>query len=141
MLFLCAHVVEKEAEKRTKEIETEIEVMRSKAATDSHYYDITKTAEVGFFSDLYDLYHVEYDAEFTGINHVSIGPSVFYEYYDSSGGFSEKAHRIGATIGIRYSMTNSLTLGLDYRYLWKDSNLDGGDYTQNLVFLSAFYKF
>jgi hypothetical protein len=37
--------VEKEAEKRTKEIETEIEVLRSKAATDSHYYDVTKTAE------------------------------------------------------------------------------------------------
>jgi len=38
-------IKEKEAEKRTKEIETEIEVLRSKAATDSHYYEVTKTAE------------------------------------------------------------------------------------------------
>lgn len=110
-------------------------------STFQHRLSFSKTAEIGFFDDFYNLYHVEYDAEFTGINHVSIGPSVFYEYYDSSGGFAEKAHRVGATIGIRYSMTNSLTLGLDYRYLWKDSNLQGADYTQNLVFLSAYYKF
>jgi len=38
-------IKEKEAEKRTKEIETEIEILRSKAQTDSHYYQITKTAE------------------------------------------------------------------------------------------------
>lgn len=46
ILYLYSHIAEKEAEKRTKEIETEIEVMRSKAATDSHYYEVTKTAEV-----------------------------------------------------------------------------------------------
>jgi hypothetical protein len=110
-------------------------------STFQHRLSFSKTAEIGFFDDFYNLYHVEYDAEFTGINHVSIGPSIFYEYYDSSGGLSEKANRVGATIGIRYYMNNSLTLGLDYRYLWKDSNLPGADYYQNLVFLSAYYKF
>jgi hypothetical protein len=110
-------------------------------STFQHRLSFSKTAEIGFFDDFYNLYHVEYDAEFTGIKNVSVGPSLFYEYYDSSGVFGEKASRVGATIGIRYYMSNSLTLGLDYRYLWKDSNLEGGDYNQNLVFLSAFYKF
>ena len=53
----------------------------------------------------------------------------------------EKADRIGALIGARYYWTNSITVGLDYRFLWKDSNLEGGDYYQNLVFLSVYYKF
>lgn len=106
-----------------------------------HRISFSKTSEVGFFSDYYDLYHVEYDAEYTGIRKVGIGPSIFYEYYETSGNIAEKANRIGATLGLRYYLTNSLTLGLDYRYLWKDSNLAGADYTQNLVFLSAYYKF
>jgi len=38
-------IKEKEAEKRTKEIETEIETLQRKSATDSYYYEITKTAE------------------------------------------------------------------------------------------------
>jgi len=38
-------IKEKEAEKRTREIETEIEILQRKAATDSYYYEITKTAE------------------------------------------------------------------------------------------------
>jgi len=38
-------IKEKEAEKKTQEIATEIEMLRSKAQTDSFYYEITKTAE------------------------------------------------------------------------------------------------
>jgi len=38
-------IKEKEAEKRTKEIEIEIEALQRKASTDSHYYEITKSAE------------------------------------------------------------------------------------------------
>lgn len=106
-----------------------------------HRLSFSKTAEIGFYSNYYDLYHVEYDAEYTGIRKVSIGPSVFYEHYETSGELGEKADRIGALIGARYYWTNSLTVGLDYRYLWKDSNLPEADYYQNLVFLSLYYKF
>jgi len=38
-------IKEKEAEKRTKEIEIEIEALQRKASTDAHYYEITKSAE------------------------------------------------------------------------------------------------
>lgn len=106
-----------------------------------HRLSFSKTAEIGFFSDYYDLYHVEYNAEYTGIQKTSVGPSVFYEYYESSGNFNEKASRVGAVLGIRHYLTNSITLGLDYRFTWKDSNIEGADYYQNLVFLSAYYKF
>ncbi len=106
-----------------------------------HRLAFSKTAEVGFLSDFIDLYNVEYDADWKVMEKLEVGPSVFYEHYTSSGSLGEKADRIGAAIGFRYHFTNSLTLGLDYRYIWKDSNLEGQDYYQNLVFLSLYYKF
>jgi hypothetical protein len=101
----------------------------------------SKTSEIGFFSDFYELYHIEYDADYTGIPDTEVGPAVFYEYYKASGPDAEKASRIGAGFGIRRYLTKSITVGLDYRFLWKDSNIPGADYYQNLAFLSVYYKF
>lgn len=106
-----------------------------------HRITASKTAEIGFYSNYYDLWHVEYSANFTGIRDTEISPTLFYEYYESSGTLSEEAHRYGASLGIRHYLTNSITLGLDYRFLMRDSNLDGADYYQNLAFLSIYYKF
>ena len=68
-------------------------------------------------------------------------PSLFYEHYETSGRFAEEGDRIGAALALRYHLTNSITLGLDYRFIWKDSNLPDADYYQNLAFLSLYYKF
>ncbi len=109
--------------------------------TFTHRLSASKTAEIGFETNYYDLYHIEYSADWTGIDKMQIGPTLFYEYYDTSGAFPEQAWRVGAAIGIRRTFSDSITVGLDYRFILKNSNLDGADYYQNLVFLSAYYKF
>ena len=102
----------------------------------------SKTTEVGFSSDFYDIYHIEYSADWRIMqDKVQLGPTLFYEYYETSGDVGENAHRFGAAFGVRYHFSNSITLGLDYRYIYKDSNLAGNDYYQNLAFLSLYYKF
>jgi hypothetical protein len=101
----------------------------------------SKTSEIGFGSNFYDLYHLEYDAEWKISERTSVGPTLFYEYYKTSGTDREKANRYGATFGIRHHFSNSFTLGLDYRFILKDSNLEDADYYQNLAFLSLYYKF
>ena len=104
----------------------------------------TKSAEIGFGSNFYDLYHVEYAADWKITESLSLDPSLFYEHYTTSapvGTVGEKADRYGAAIGLRYIFTPSITLGLDYRYVYKDSNLPGLDYRQNLVLLSLYYNF
>ncbi|HEV7402776.1 MAG TPA: hypothetical protein VGO11_07625 [Chthoniobacteraceae bacterium] len=101
----------------------------------------SKTLEVGFFTNYYDIYHVEYAFDWKKFRKTEISPTLFYEYYETSGELSEKAHRVGAALGIRHYLTNSITLGLDYRFIYKDSNFDGFDYYQNLGFLSVYYKF
>jgi hypothetical protein len=106
-----------------------------------HRLSYSHTAEVGFTSDFYVIDHVEYGADWKVFEHAELGPTLFYEHYTSSGTGSEDADRVGLAFGIRYHFNNSLTLGLDYRFIWKDSNLQGADYYQNLAFLSLYYKF
>ncbi len=101
----------------------------------------SKTAELGYQSNFYDLYHVEYSIEWAIREKTTIRPIFFYEYYQTSGPESEDAHRFGAALGIYHVLTDNFTVGLDYRYLVKDSNRNGADYTQNLGLVSLFYKF
>lgn len=106
-----------------------------------HRVSGSKTAEIGFYSDFYDLYHIEYDAEWQINEKWDLGPALFYEYYESSGSEGEQAHRYGASVGIRTHLSDSITVGLDYRFILKDSNLDDFDYYQNIGMLSIYYKF
>ena len=106
-----------------------------------HTLTASRTAESGLGSNFYDLYHFEYSADWLFLEKTSVTPTAFYEYYETSGISSEEASRLGFALGIHHTYSNSLTLGLDYRFLMKDSNVQGSDYKQNLVMLSLYYKF
>jgi hypothetical protein len=106
-----------------------------------HSLTASRTAESGLGSNFYDLYHFEYTADWMIQENTSITPTAFYEYYETSGVAPEEASRIGLAIGIHHMLSNSLTLGLDYRFLMKDSNRRDSDYKQNLGRLSLYYKF
>ncbi len=102
----------------------------------------SKTSEIGIGSNYYDLYHIEYSADWKNFfANTEFSPSLFFEHYETSGAGGEDANRFGAALGLRYNLTNSITLGLDYRFIWKDSNQQDADYYQNLAFLSIYYKF
>jgi hypothetical protein len=106
-----------------------------------HKLSFSKTAELGFGSNYYDLYHVEYTADWQIAENTSLSPTLFYEYYETSGAFSETGQRFGAGFGLNHILSEHLTLGLDYRFLWKDSDIPNADYYQNLGLLSIYYKF
>jgi hypothetical protein len=108
----------------------------------SHRLLGSKTAEIGIGSAFYDLYHIEYIADWKNfIANTEFSPSLFYEHFETSGTFAEEGDRVGTALALRYHLTNTITLGLDYRFIWKDSNLPDADYYQNLAFLSIYYKF
>ncbi len=106
-----------------------------------HSLSASRTTESGLGSNFYDLYHFEYSADWKIQEKTSITPTAFYEYYETSGNVSEQASRIGLALGINHAFTDSITLGLDYRFLMKDSNQPNSDYKQNLGMLSLYYKF
>jgi hypothetical protein len=107
----------------------------------SHRLAFTKTSEAGYGSDYYDIYHVEYSLRWKATPSFIVDPSAFYEHYETSGTGGEEADRIGLALGLRYIITPSVTLGADYRFLLKDSNLDNADYRQNVAMLSLYYNF
>lgn len=106
-----------------------------------HALSASHTTELGFYSNSYDLYHIEYSAAFKGLRNTEVGPLLFYEHYETSGNVGEKADRWGAAIAIRHHFSNNFTVGLDYRFLYKDSNVRDNDYYQNIAFLSLYYRF
>jgi hypothetical protein len=106
-----------------------------------HSLTASRTAESGLGSNFYDLYHFEYTADWLIRENTSITPTAFYEIYETSGTAPEEAHRLGLALGIHHMISNSLTLGLDYRFLMKDSNRPDSDYKQNLGMFSLYYKF
>ena len=106
-----------------------------------HSFLASRTTETGLGSNFYDLYHFEYNADWTIAEKTSVSPTAFYEYYETSGAGSEEASRLGLALGIHHQLSESLTIGLDYRFLMKNSNLPKADYKQNLGMLSVYYKF
>jgi len=45
-----------------------------------HRLMFSKTAELGFDSNFYELWNVEYDADWKVFDHVELGPTIFYEH-------------------------------------------------------------
>ncbi len=104
----------------------------------------SKTAEVGFGSNYYELYHLEYGAAWRITPALTLDPTAFIEYYktsDQNATFGEKAWRFGVAVGARYALSPSLTLGADYRFVLKNSNAPSSDYRQNVALLSLYYNF
>lgn len=106
-----------------------------------HKLFASKTTEVGYGSNYYDLYHVEYTADWKLAENTSLTSSLFYEHYETSGDIGDKAHRVGAAIGLNRILSDHFSVGLDYRFLLKNSQLPDSDYYQNLAMLSLYYKF
>ena len=101
----------------------------------------SKTIEAGYTSQYYELWHVEYAADWKMTPSLVLDPVLFYEHYTASGGVSETGDRFGTDLGLRYILTPSVTLGADYRFVLNNSNGPDTNYYQNLVLLSLFYNF
>jgi len=101
----------------------------------------SKTIESGYTSQYYELWHVEYAADWKMTPSLVLDPVLFYEHYRASGGASETGDRFGTDLGLRYILTPSVTLGADYRFVLNNSNAADSNYYQNLVLLSLFYNF
>ena len=101
----------------------------------------SKTIEAGYTSQYYELWHVEYAADWKLTPSLVFDPVLFYEHYRSSGGVTENGDRFGTDLGLRYILTPSVTLGADYRFVLNSSNIPDTSYYQNLVLLSLFYNF
>jgi hypothetical protein len=102
---------------------------------------LSRTIEAGYTTQYYELLHVEYAADWKMTPDLVFDPVIFYEHYNTSGGFEESGDRFGTDLGLRYILTPSVTLGADYRFVLNNDTTPDSDYYQNLVLLSLFYNF
>jgi hypothetical protein len=101
----------------------------------------SKTLEAGYTSQYYELWHVEYAADWKLTPSLIFDPVLFYEHFRSEGGVTSNGDDYGTDLGLRYILTPSITLGADYRFVLYNSNIPDSNYYQNLVLLSLFYNF
>ncbi len=101
----------------------------------------SKTIEPGYTSQYYQLWHLEYAADWKLTPSLVVDPVLFYEHYTTSGGVADTGDRFGTDLGVRYLLTPSVTLGADYRFVLNSATLPDSNYYQNLVLLSLFYNF
>lgn len=97
--------------------------------------------EPGFDTNYYTQFRVEYGIDWEFMDGVSLRPVVFYEHFESSAPGGEDGDRYGFQIGLGYRLTPSVSIAANYRFLLKESNLPGSDYTQNSVTLTVAYEF
>jgi hypothetical protein len=102
----------------------------------------SKTIETGYTSQYYQLWHVEYATDWKLTPSFVVDPVLFYEHYTATGGGArETGDRFGTDLGLRYTLTPSVTLGADYRFILNSDNLPDDNFYQNMVLLSLFYNF
>lgn len=107
----------------------------------SQHLSFTKSTETGYLTNSYELYQVEYGANWKMTPSLSSVGTLMYEHFADSGENTEKGSRYGASVGLRYIFTPSVTLSMDYRFLLKDSSITVDSYRQNMVLVSLYYNF
>ena len=86
--------------------------------------------------------YVRYSLDTSAIRAIPTSFYVFYEHVSDSPDIqSQTLDRAGVGIHFAYRLSSKATLGLDYQFLKKNSNLQDFDYTQNRVFLTSNYQF
>lgn len=83
-----------------------------------------------------------YEANYTGLKDIDLRSVLKYTISDDSGGFADEDYdQYGATLMATYNYSDQLSFSFEYDYKLKDSKLQGGSYTQNLVTLGLRYDF
>jgi opacity protein-like surface antigen len=92
-------------------------------------------------AEVVDTYYVTWQPNWTFIRDWSLGTPVFYQHVIESGGINdETVDQYGVGARVQRVITEHLTAGLEYRYIYRDSNLPNQDYDIHSVLLRLGYK-
>jgi hypothetical protein len=97
-------------------------------------------------TDLTEIFYVRPSVTWSIIQNLKLQTYLDYEHGKQAtisvvGNFSENYDWLGAGIGLTHPLLKKLTASLNYRITVRTSNINGRDYTQNLVGLILTYLF
>lgn len=108
----------------------------------SHSLEGGRQTGAGLNSNTETVNYVRHRASWLVLRDVGIGTTAFAEFGDQSGGLLEENYsRYGAGIRLNYQLTKSITAGLSYNFVRKESDRVGRSYDQNQVVLDLSYRF
>jgi hypothetical protein len=116
-------------------------------ATEVISYSLSAGRDVrlGVEADAIQEWYVRPNVTWRIFQHVSLTTGLSYEHGDQgvgniSGGLVETYDWFGGTIGVNWPIMKRLSLGLDYRLTFRESDQPDRGYTQNLVGLILTYR-
>jgi len=107
----------------------------------SHRITFTHTTEAGYNSAYYELYDLEYTANWRVNNNMVVDFRALYQHFDTPGTGGSIGNRYGAEIGTRYQLTPSVSMGVSYRYVNNNENIPNSNAYQDSVLFNVFYSF
>ena len=108
----------------------------------AHELNVTRGASLGIGNNFADNTAVQYGIHYgRQDSRLRAQGLLTWENFKVSGLGGEKANRYLLYLGMRYQVTPSLSSGLGYSYVLKDSDRLGLDYYQNRIVLDATYQF
>ncbi|GAB4246422.1 MAG: hypothetical protein OHK005_12210 [Candidatus Methylacidiphilales bacterium] len=108
----------------------------------SHSLEGGRRTGVGLSSNTDTVNYVRHQASWLFVRDVGVGTTAFAEFGDESGGIlAENYTRYGAGINLSYQLTKSISAGLRYNYITKESDRFGRSYDQNQVVFDLSYRF
>ncbi|XHR26781.1 MAG: hypothetical protein ACFUZC_12580 [Chthoniobacteraceae bacterium] len=98
--------------------------------------------QLGLNSNYETMNFVRYDINLSVIRDVPVSFYGFYQHVNDSPSIQQESlDRYGGGIHFGYQWNRATTLGLDYQFIEKNSDLADMDYKQNRVFVTVNYSF
>lgn len=107
----------------------------------SYSLEAGRDIQIGFSSDVLDLYFARLQASWNLIRKISLSTQLSYEWGQETGGAGDKLTRYGGGLGLGRALTEKLGASLSYNFLNRISDTPGRDYWENRVTLSLTYAF
>jgi hypothetical protein len=93
-------------------------------------------------AELVDVYYATWQPDWDFVRDWSIGTPFFYQHVIESGGTdNETVDQYGVGVRVRRIITEHLTASVEYRYVYRDSDLPDRDYDSHSVMLRFGYRF
>ena len=100
-----------------------------------------REVSVGINSDYTERFNATYGLTWAIRDPLSLSSSIFYTHGREPDFFETETYdHCGFSVGAAYTIRPRLTTAVSYRFTYRDSNLDGRDYTQNAISASIGYR-
>jgi len=111
----------------------------------SYNFSVGRNVELGVTADLIEKWYVRPNLTWRFFKNLSLTTGLSYEHGDEgvgdiSGGQSQTYNWYSGNIGVNWPFMKRLSLGLNYRITYRESNLPDQGYTQNVIGLVLTYR-